>query len=224
MEASNKKNTAELDIASAFIRYIVSLKTSLENLMNSRASQRDGTKNTQLQPRPLQARPYGIAHCFSLVAIFFCPLVFADTPPSVFIDKGACPFECCTYGEWTVEKDVDLLDEINGRKVVARAKKGEIVRGVTGEVHTIPLKIKVSLDSTSASSSELRDGDEVYLLTYQGEGFWKVWKNGKVIDGVFEREGKERPQSVWWVQIKLKDGKTGWTRRPEDFGNKDACG
>lgn len=24
----------------------------------------------------------------------------APKPPKVFVDKGACPFECCKYREW----------------------------------------------------------------------------------------------------------------------------
>ena len=29
--------------------------------------------------------------------------------PSVYVDEGACPFECCTYREWRVEEKTDIL-------------------------------------------------------------------------------------------------------------------
>jgi len=33
-----------------------------------------------------------------------------------------------------------LLDQPNGKKIVAQLHKGEKVQGVTGEVHSIPLR------------------------------------------------------------------------------------
>ncbi len=136
----------------------------------------------------------------------------ASPPPAIFVDKGACPFECCTYREWTVEKDTELFDKIDGKKIIGKAVKGTKIQGVTGEVHTIPLKTKTE------------KGHEVYLLTYQGEGFWKTWDDGIVKENVELLSIKKHPQSTWWVLIKLPDGKTGWTKNVENFGNIDACG
>src|ERR1700737_4566206 len=62
-------------------------------------------------------------------------------PPNVHIDKGACPFECCTYREWVARTDVTLLDIPNGKKVVGQIKKGEKVLALTGEVHSVPLRV-----------------------------------------------------------------------------------
>lgn len=137
----------------------------------------------------------------------------SNPPPKIFIDKGACPFECCTYREWTVEKDTEIFDKINGTKKVGKAIKGAEVKGLTGEVHTVPMKIK------------RKSGKEFFLLTYQGEGFWKIWQDGAVISNV-EQDWKEdkKPTSTWWVQIKLKDGTVGWTKETGNFGNMDACG
>lgn len=149
-----------------------------------------------------------------ILAILFFPIVaFAkNEPPKVFIDKGACPFECCTYREWTVKKDTLLYDQVDGKKVVGKAIKGTRVTGVTGEVHTITRKVKVS------------DGQELYLLTYQGEGFWKVWQDGAVkTDVELDVSDEKWPDGTWWVQIKLKNGKTGWTKQPGNFAHIDAC-
>lgn len=60
-------------------------------------------------------------------------------PPSVYIAKGVRPFECCTYREWSVLKEVDLVDKPMGTKVVARFSPGEKVQGLTGEVHVRPV-------------------------------------------------------------------------------------
>ncbi len=134
-------------------------------------------------------------------------------PPPLFIDKGACPFECCTYRQWTVKRDTLLYDAVNGTRIVGRAAKGAKVRGLTGEVHTIPLKAKT------------KAGREVYMLTYLGEGFWKIWDNGAVKQsGDDALNAHARPQSTWWVRIGLPNGTVGWTKQPENFGNIDACG
>lgn len=146
-------------------------------------------------------------------SLVFHSLANGAEPPKMYVDKGACPFECCTYREWTVTKDTDLFDAVDGKKKVGVAKKGSKVTGVTGEVHTVPLKMKD------------KEGNEFFLLTYQGEGFWKIWKDGSVKPDV-EQDWKEdkRPNSTWWVQIKLKDGTTGWTKEAGNFGNMDSCG
>ncbi len=49
-------------------------------------------------------------------------------PPAVYVDKGACPGECCVFRRWRVLKDATLLDKPNGTRVVAALKKGEWVK------------------------------------------------------------------------------------------------
>lgn len=134
-------------------------------------------------------------------------------PPKIFVDKDACPFECCRYGTWSVEKDTALYDKVGGTRTIGKATRGTQVTAVTGEVHTVPFETKS------------KDGKVFYLLTYQGEGTWKVWRDGVVEDGVeADVQGKKRPQSTWWVKIQLRGGKVGWSREPNHFGNKDGCG
>jgi hypothetical protein len=37
--------------------------------------------------------------CFSLSPLRF--IIFAvKNPPEVYVDPGACPFECCVYRDW----------------------------------------------------------------------------------------------------------------------------
>jgi hypothetical protein len=35
---------------------------------------------------------------------------------------------------------------------------------------------------------------------------------------------KRNLKLTWWVKIRSKEGWIGWTDKPENFGNKDACG
>lgn len=81
------------------------------------------------------------------------------------------------------------------------------------------------------------------LLTYLGEGTYKVWHSGRVFEDaeIYPFVGnvdiyvagkkikpdwaarKSDPQSTWWVQVKLGDKKIGWTKETKNFGNMDSC-
>jgi hypothetical protein len=160
-------------------------------------------------------------------------------PPKVYIDKGACPFECCTYREWTARKEIHLVDRPNGKTEVGVIKAGQPVKAITGEVHAIPHPMDVVF-----KHGKFKVGERVYLLTYEGEGIQKVWFNGKVTSEevmfpynlVNEDKSCQKPsaecwgrlqgklQSTWWIQIQLENGKAGWTSESHDFDNQDACG
>lgn len=97
-------------------------------------------------------------------------------PPHVFVDAGACPFECCTYRQWTVEERTALLDRPHGKRVVNTLSKGEVVSGLTGEVISIPITPKAD----DIPDTPIKTGDTFYVLHYDGEGYWKVWFRGKI--------------------------------------------
>jgi hypothetical protein len=163
---------------------------------------------------------------FLLFGVLVAAVAAAQTtrekkPPNVYIDKGACPFECCTYREWVAHTDVTLLDSPNGKKVVGRIKRGEKVLALTGEVHSVPLRVIAQQDYHDAG---VKAGDTIYILHYEGEGYFKVWHDGNVVD--FEGFSGEaaQPKSTWWVQLKTHSGAIGWTVEHGNFGNKDACG
>jgi hypothetical protein len=92
-----------------------------------------------------------------------------QAPPSPYIDKGACPFECCTYREWTAKEAIALVDQPNGKRAVAQLHKGEKVQGVTGEVHSVPSRVVATKDNPNA---KVKAGDVIYVLHYLGEGAW----------------------------------------------------
>jgi hypothetical protein len=165
--------------------------------------------------------------------------------PSSFIDEGACPFECCTYREWTVKADTPLHAKPNDTaKIIGKARKGTKVQGLTGLVIvTKPGQIEVLRPHTGESGRAYRPGDTVWVYTERGEGFFRVWYKGEMYDeeasfmyqdmGGWDRcvdEGncwgkrKSFPSSVWWVKVKTSNGTVGWSKTPENFGNVDACG
>lgn len=150
-------------------------------------------------------------------------------PRMPFVDKGACPFECCSYREWTVEKPTVVRTAMrDGSPIAFRLKNGEKVSGVTGTVITTRAGIVRVLKNTTLDNVKLRRGDNLYLLTYLGEGFSKIWYKGRIFQGdPYDQTLYKQirlPIDVWWVKVKNRRGQTGWSRQPDNFGNKDRCG
>jgi Tol biopolymer transport system component len=157
------------------------------------------------------------------------------TPPRVYVDEGACPFECCVYRKWTIEQTTTLFAEKDhASRVIATLHPFQVVQARTGVVYTRPAKLEVVWDH-----GPFRKGEVVYVLTYKGEGFFKVWRNGAIVssDVFFPTDPPcqgpsaacwgildGRSESTWWVEIETPTGQVGWTDQPDHFGNKDACG
>lgn len=165
-----------------------------------------------------------------------------DNPPIPYEDHGACPFEGCVYREWVVSKDTSIYkDKERNSPIVFAVKRGERVTAVTGVVVTTkPGKVEVLKDTFLESVGKVHKGDIIYLLTYKGEGFWKVWYKGKLFEASFpivtqpgaewrREESKDfrliqENQSIWWVELKNNNGQIGWSNQPENFDNKDLFG
>ncbi len=113
------------------------------------------------------------------------------------------------------------------------AVTGTVVTVVPGILRVSTPATLESLDGVLAVSPQ----DTVYLLTYQGEGFYKAWFKGRLhnlVDvGEITRSGCRvaadcagrivaEPTMVWWVQIRNAKGQVGWTDRPELFDTTDA--
>jgi hypothetical protein len=163
---------------------------------------------------------------FLLLGVLVASVVAAQTsgerkPPNVYIDKGACPFECCTYREWIARTDVKLLDSPNGKRVVGQVKKGQKVLALTGEVHSVPMRAVARNDYPEAG---VKAGDTVYFLHYIGEGYWKVWHDGKLVEIDDSPDKGSKQKATWWVKLKASSGAIGWTVEHGNFENQDACG
>ena len=100
--------------------------------------------------------------------------------------------------------------------------------GMTGVVITTQPGLARALKAASIGGMMLRPGEVVYLLTYAGEGSYKVWYRGKVEEIAIEGDDVfkliQEPQSVWWVKVKNRKGQIGWTNMTRNFDGMDACG
>jgi hypothetical protein len=155
----------------------------------------------------------------ALLSLAASSSALAASPPKPFIHRGACPFECCTYRDWTTTGKVTLVSKPQGKKQIATIAKGTVVRGVTGWVIADPVRMVAGSD---VLESPIRKGEVFYVLHYAGEGYWTVWYRGKVIDAFFEKNMPAR--AAWWVQIRTRGGITGWTSQSDRFADQDACG
>jgi hypothetical protein len=169
------------------------------------------------------------AAIFSMLIAAFAAFGQNSRPTMPFVDKGACPFECCTYREWTVDKPIAIRSAMrDGSSIAFRLKKGERVRGLTGSVITSQAGEVRVLKRTKIGRFTAQPGDTLYLLTYVGEGFHRVWFKGRITEEeTYDRKifrELRKPKAVWWVKIRNSRGQTGWSREPDNFGNKDQCG
>jgi hypothetical protein len=168
----------------------------------------------------------------------------APRPPANYRDNGACPFECCTYRRWSVDADTVIYKDQSEKSGIAfRARKGEHVVGLTGVVITLkPGKAIVRKATTIGQVRKIRvkPGDVLYLLHYMGEGFYKIWFNGRIYENEMPTapdmigkppgqkpesiEVQSEPDNVWWVKVKNRRNQIGWSKQTDNFGNMDACG
>ena len=159
-----------------------------------------------------------------------------------FEDEGACPFECCTYRSWTVEADTRILTERSDEAALAfMVERGDRVEGLTGVVVTVAAGRAVVRRSTTVGRGDLAvaPGDDLYVLRYVGEGYWKFWLRGTIdteqipwanarcVEGgeavACAVQITEEPRTEWWARIRDRIGREGWTRELDRFGGIDAC-
>jgi len=134
-----------------------------------------------------------------LFALIVCAIVgiglhaAADEPPLTdgwYVDEGACPFEGCTYRDWTAEADTLLYAAPWSTQVAGTAATGDTVEGQTGIVYTKPVPIKVAYptrvevykNGLGLIGLDLAPGQTLYLLTNLGEGAFLSWFSGQLLD------------------------------------------
>jgi hypothetical protein len=184
-----------------------------------------------------------VAIAFATVGLALsAPATDQPTPSLPYEDWGACPFECCTYRDWSVRQDTELLAERrDDAPIVVRVRPGDRVIGITGVVVTTQLGLAEVVGRTTESGKERTPGERWPVLNYVGEGYWRVWDNGYVFDEFVSDERacrseaargrtmcsvllRSRPVTTWWVRVRGPLGQEGWTRHVDRFGNIDACG
>jgi hypothetical protein len=159
----------------------------------------------------------------------------APKPRLPKIDQNACPFEGCQFGKWTARKPVRLYSTWKHQRTPVRTvEKGEVVTAVTGVNITFePAEITVTAPIPQYG---LKPGDTIFAYMNLGEGFFNAWFKGMWVeefDGSGVAPGCNRGCNAkfvkpgrleWWVQVRTKDGVTGWTQETDGFDGTDSLG
>jgi hypothetical protein len=173
-------------------------------------------------------------------SIFFVLLLAipaAADEPEIYIDKGACPGERCTYCTLYVAKS-DIVLRKNPSMEAEEAgiiKAGDALVARNGEVHVVPAKFNVYKDF-----NQFKAGDEVYLLTYLGEGYFKIRHNTVESQGDFgfspwggSWDGEcDDPDAcvgglddgyewTWWLYVTTEKGMYGWIPESDELQYTD---
>lgn len=160
-------------------------------------------------------------------------------PPARFIDRGACPFECCRYGTWKTEKTTIGYARANKHsKRIGKFLAGSNVAAMSGEVRTVPSRFVFK-----KKYEKYKPGDVLWVYTYLGEGVFKVWFKQRMyeenlgfspyggsmgnrcqVERLCWGELDKELQMTWWIKIRTDEGWVGWTDQAENFSGADGCG
>ncbi len=175
--------------------------------------------------------------CFALLALQLNPALVphrAPQPRLPKVDTSACPFEGCQFGAWTATDAVPIFKTWKAKGPPVRwLKKGDPVTALTGINITFePARMEVT---APMSQYGLIPGDMIFGYMNLGEGVFNAWFNGTWVEE-FDGSGVTglgcarhctaklvKPgRAEWWVQVRLADGTTGWTKDADKFDGKDA--
>jgi hypothetical protein len=112
---------------------------------------------------------------------------FVSALPIPYVDEGACPGEGCTYKMWTLTADTIIRQARDQQSPAAfTVRKGQRVQAETVVVITTkPGRARVS-KTTDLGGKIFKPGDIVYIYTYLGEGWAKLWFQGTMFAEVQE--------------------------------------
>lgn len=163
---------------------------------------------------------------FFLLVVLGQSTLSQSKPPAVYRDRHICPVEGCDYrGTAVINVPSPVFTAIGDSKGSFFIKRGEKVRILDSEVHTRAGRFLVN-----RRSGKYRSGDVIWVYTYLGEGFFKVWYKGKMYqeDLRFSPWGGSAGSRCqddrvncfgnlvrdldmkWWVKVRANNGKTGW--------------
>jgi ssDNA-binding Zn-finger/Zn-ribbon topoisomerase 1 len=153
--------------------------------------------------------------------------------PEQIVDRGACPFEGCMYGEqWMARRDVIVYAKAPNalgvasssleQKAVVHTK--DWVTTETGIVlaqrHEGLIGQATTLGAAVVNGPLLRRGEKIYLYSYLGENCWNSWTDGGFLVVCSPESPSVNPQQEWWIQIRLADGSRAWTNSSVSFATQ----
>lgn len=147
-----------------------------------------------------------------------------NAPPlvnGVYVAKDACPGEgCYLKGKIKAYDAVDLYDGAGSKIATGKIASGEWVEILGAEDRLVPRRgvVREALGRYAV-------GDEIYLLSSQGEGCMDAWSKGALTSWCDPETGLEPENSPsldfpdpvveadgggLWVKVKREQGEEGW--------------
>ncbi len=149
--------------------------------------------------------------------------------------EGACPMECCQYGTWTTSAPTRLFASAGDSTTVAgTVDAGTALTVSTGHVlltrlGQAVLREPAMLYRDFEDGVQAAAGDTLVVLYTVGEGAWRVWYRGEVLEADYstlQAFGREAfSESQWWARATAPDGTSGWLwmERTPPVTGADGC-
>lgn len=125
----------------------------------------------------------------------------------------------CNYRNWRTVQLTPLLAEHSRRAAVL----GTLMPGEWVHVEELATRLVPRRGVVREDTSDLRAGEVVYGLEYEGEGFLSIWRRGERASVGYE----EQPAIEWdqerasvadleslgtWARVTRENGQAGWVR------------
>lgn len=167
--------------------------------------------------------------------------VRAPRPKAPIVMPGACPFECCHYGDWKLRGAATVRSRPSDNAPKSFGlKRGQAVFADSGfvQIDTIGMVVLRTSHVDAMYHTPYGAGDTLLVLNYVGEGQYDAWWHGYSIqtesfwDSLGQTPGPRTVGSVvrnmsmrWWAQIRDSRGRRGWVDMYKvKASGVDACG
>lgn len=163
--------------------------------------------------------------------------VRAPRPKAPVVVSGACPFECCHYGDWKLLGAASVRRRPSDTAPMSFwLKRGQAVFADSGfvQVDTIGLVVMRANHVDAMYKTPFASGDTLLVLDYLGEGQYNAWWRGYSIqvESFWDAPGPKSAGSIvrqlsmrWWARVRDARGRRGWMDMDKvRVSGADACG
>lgn len=164
----------------------------------------------------------------ALFTVLISP-VFASTLPLPVVNEGSKLGECIQYGKWVTTGPTKVYAKLGDRHtLLATVPAKATVTGLESRLlTTAPGSVRLPSDRPGYDAdhnevAQFKKGQTVSVVYYEGEGYYQVAHNGKLVDveltdlqaGSSDLKGTN-PKVEWWAKVRTKAGQVGWVMMDE---------
>lgn len=154
---------------------------------------------------------------------------FAATLPLPVVNEGSKLGECIQYGKWVTSGPTKVYAKLGDRHtVLATLPARSTVTGLESRMLTTAVGLvrvpsaRSGYDGNHNEVAKFGAGETLAVVYYEGEGYYQVASNGKLVDveltdlqkGSAELKGTN-PEVEWWAKVRTRAGQVGWVMMDE---------